>query len=574
MSMLEPQVFLTPGAIGAAIETTVANIDSPTELNTLGTSQGELRIARTTGAGDSLETLYYLDTTSSAQDLPYIVTSATTGLKWLAMAGYARNQILKLKAISASTVVSTLGNTNAFAEINNQNLNSGASASSDVVATADNGSSTTHYVDLGINGSTGGAAPFTTANGAYLYTTDNQLDISAQGATGIINMSAGATPTILAVFDITNGVTFNDNTTASKQMRLQIANQTAATIFTFDTGAQTVSRTLSVPVLAGADTIMTLATAQTISGAKTFSTPIGSTSGGTGVNNAGTLTNASNTTITGGGTLALGGFTLTVPATGTPGLLGNAQTWSAANTFSALATFGLASGIGVQVNSTTVDSISSAGGMQITKDVGIGAGAGASVAISIRSAAGNERGLYWQTGFLARWAFVANTAAESGSNAGSDFAIGAYTDAGAAIDAPLTITRAAGGAITITRPIVSSSSILSTSASLGVGYKTGAGLTVTQITSRVTGVTINAVCGAITLVSAAGVVTYQTFTVTNSAVSATDTIIVNQKSGTDLNIILVTNVAAGSFKISFATTGGLTTEQPVFNFAVIKAVTA
>ena len=108
----------------------------------------------------------------------------------------------------------------------------------------------------------------------------------------------------------------------------------------------------------------------------------------------------------------------------------------------------------------------------------------------------------------------------------------------------------------------------------GIGYTLGAGNTVTQATSRTTGVTINAACGSITLVSAAGQNTYQTFTVTNSSVAATDTIIVNQKSGTDLNIILVTAVAAGSFNISFATTGGTTTEQPVFNFAVIKAVTS
>ncbi len=58
--------------------------------------------------------------------------------------------------------------------------------------------------------------------------------------------------------------------------------------------------------------------------------------GGTGVANAGTLTNASNTTITGGGTVALGGFTLTVPATGTAGLLGVANTWTQTNAFAAI----------------------------------------------------------------------------------------------------------------------------------------------------------------------------------------------------------------------------------------------
>jgi hypothetical protein len=108
----------------------------------------------------------------------------------------------------------------------------------------------------------------------------------------------------------------------------------------------------------------------------------------------------------------------------------------------------------------------------------------------------------------------------------------------------------------------------------GIGYVTGAGGTVTQATSRTTGVTLNKVCGAITLVSAAGTATWQAFTVTNSAVAATDTIRVVQKSGTDKYMIHVTAVAAGSFEISYATTGGTTTEQPVFNFTVVKAVTS
>ena len=108
----------------------------------------------------------------------------------------------------------------------------------------------------------------------------------------------------------------------------------------------------------------------------------------------------------------------------------------------------------------------------------------------------------------------------------------------------------------------------------GIGYTTGAGSTVTQATSRTTGVTINAVSGAITLVSAAGSTTPATFTVTNSAVAATDSIVVCQKSGTDLYTLSVSAVAAGSFNITFNTKSGTTTEQPVFNFVVIKGVTA
>ena len=108
----------------------------------------------------------------------------------------------------------------------------------------------------------------------------------------------------------------------------------------------------------------------------------------------------------------------------------------------------------------------------------------------------------------------------------------------------------------------------------GLGYGTGSGGAVTQTTSRTTGVTLNKAAGAITLVSAAGSTTFASFTVTNSLVAATDTVIVSQKSGTDLYEIHVTAVAAGSFRISFKTTGGTTTEQPVFNFAIIRSVTS
>jgi len=115
---------------------------------------------------------------------------------------------------------------------------------------------------------------------------------------------------------------------------------------------------------------------------------------------------------------------------------------------------------------------------------------------------------------------------------------------------------------------------VTSSGTAGVGYSTGAGGTVIQGTSRTTGVTLNKTSGAITLFSAAGSATAATFTVTNSTVAATDVIILNQKSGTDLYDLMVTAVAAGNFNITFRTTGGTTTETPVFNFAVIKAVSA
>ena len=113
---------------------------------------------------------------------------------------------------------------------------------------------------------------------------------------------------------------------------------------------------------------------------------------------------------------------------------------------------------------------------------------------------------------------------------------------------------------------------LRSSGTAGVGYSTGAGGVVIQGTSRTTGVTINKTTGQITLFSAAGTTSATTFTVTNSTVATTDVIILNQHTGTDLYDLMVTKTTLGSFDITFRTTGGTTTEQPIFNFAVIKGV--
>lgn len=121
---------------------------------------------------------------------------------------------------------------------------------------------------------------------------------------------------------------------------------------------------------------------------------------------------------------------------------------------------------------------------------------------------------------------------------------------------------------------VAQGGVTSASPTAGIGYATGAGGAVTQITSRTTGVTINKVSGSITMFSAAGSATAATFTVTNSAVAATDTIVLNQKSGTNLYNFMVTAVAAGSFNVTFYTTGGVASDAPVINFSVVKAVAA
>lgn len=76
--------------------------------------------------------------------------------------------------------------------------------------------------------------------------------------------------------------------------------------------------------------------------------------------------------------------------------------------------------------------------------------------------------------------------------------------------------------------------------------------TVTQLTSKSTGVTLNNRAGAITMDGAAlGAAAEATFTVTNSVVAANDVIIVNHRSaGTSgAYVVSVAAIASGSFDI-------------------------
>lgn len=122
--------------------------------------------------------------------------------------------------------------------------------------------------------------------------------------------------------------------------------------------------------------------------------------------------------------------------------------------------------------------------------------------------------------------------------------------------------------------------MVSASASGGIGYGTGAGGAVTQGTNITTGVTLNTVCGTITTVAAGAVAGAEDgpFTVTNSAVAATDVVLVSIKSyaGAGTPFAFVSATGAGSFAITITNLHGANALNAaiVLNFAVIKGVAA
>jgi hypothetical protein len=109
------------------------------------------------------------------------------------------------------------------------------------------------------------------------------------------------------------------------------------------------------------------------------------------------------------------------------------------------------------------------------------------------------------------------------------------------------------------------------------GYATGAGGTVTQVTSKATGVTLSKSTGQITLNAAAlASDTTVSFTLTNTVVESGDILIMNHISGgTAGSYLLNAQSAAGSASINVRNiTAGSLSEAIVIAFAVIKAVTA
>ncbi len=87
--------------------------------------------------------------------------------------------------------------------------------------------------------------------------------------------------------------------------------------------------------------------------------------------------------------------------------------------------------------------------------------------VTVNALATNQPGFFFQTGGVNKWLFRLDSVAESGSDAGANFTLVARTDAGANIDTPLTVARAAGGLVTLARPVSVTSTTDSTSIATG-----------------------------------------------------------------------------------------------------------
>jgi hypothetical protein len=135
---------------------------------------------------------------------------------------------------------------------------------------------------------------------------------------------------------------------------------------------------------------------------------------------------------------------------------------------------------------------------------------------------------------------------------------------------------ASAGDIAVSTGLAGSSRILSSSATAGVGYATGAGGAVTQATDKATAVTLNTVTGAITMNNATlNAATIVSFVLNNSAVAATDAIYATHESGGTTGAYTINCRATGAGTAACDVrnnTAGNLGEAIVIRFAVIKSV--
>ncbi len=83
--------------------------------------------------------------------------------------------------------------------------------------------------------------------------------------------------------------------------------------------------------------------------------------------------------------------------------------------------------------------------------------------LSVYGSAGTERQMLWQTGSSTRWAMIANSAAESGSNAGSNLVLRAVSDAGASLGDVFEVTRSTRKADFKVNPSINGSEVIKAS---------------------------------------------------------------------------------------------------------------
>jgi len=159
----------------------------------------------------------------------------------------------KLKVDAGTSTINAIsgyGNINSYLQLNIANGSNGNAASSDIVATANNGSESAGYVDIGINGQNYNQSSFSigAANDAYLYS------VGVGGSGG--NLSIGTASSGKVIKFHTGGTT-----TSEERMRIdgtgKVGIGTTSPNSAFEiNGATTIDKVSSSPTCANGQTVV------------------------------------------------------------------------------------------------------------------------------------------------------------------------------------------------------------------------------------------------------------------------------------------------------------------------------
>ena len=207
------------------------------------------------------------------------------------------------------TVIQASTNFNGYAQVNNQNISSGTSASTDFVATMDTGTAGTGYIDMGINSSGYNGA----TNGQTLsYAGDGYLYVQANATGSLGNLMLGTAATTGNIFFVAGGLNTNNQVmTITTANTVVVTSSVAAT--NTSSGALQVQGGVGVTGAVYAGSIQ--------------NTPIGSTTASTGnfttLNATTSVTTATLNAATIGNVGASGQFGTIIASTLNAAIIGN-----------------------------------------------------------------------------------------------------------------------------------------------------------------------------------------------------------------------------------------------------------
>jgi len=214
-----------------------------------------------------------------------------------------------------NTRAAFVSNVNSYSQVNHQNLFTGASASSDFIATTDIGTDSTGYIDLGINNSgfsQSGVFDIVGANDGYLYTQGGNLAVGTGASKNLVFFTGGTLAANERMrIDGSGNINLGNNGTATLTVKGQASINTtgsASTNIATGTGTLALGNSSATTNVYGSTVSITAPT--TISGNST----IANTDGNTLVLGNGTgSTTLSGSIITLGGNATLNGTNLLAP---------------------------------------------------------------------------------------------------------------------------------------------------------------------------------------------------------------------------------------------------------------------